>query len=171
MNTIEALTVVQFTNLLDEYFAPPKERHKMTAEEIKDVAQRLNKKIDVPLVRETKEEKILIKIVLKVDTFLYNNLPNELYDLVRDINNGISDDEAKTMIKRLTTLANDKIDIPWIPEFAERIAIRFVISIIINAARKKFDITQAADMLTDAKKDIPKVKNMSSKQVGDLLLS
>ncbi len=143
MPKIDELTDDQFKKLLDEYYAPPEARSKMTKEEIKDLARRLNKKINVPIVKETHEEKIIIKVVKRIDNFLYDHLPNEIYDLVRSLDKGIDDKEAKRLIKRLTVAANDKIDIPYLPEAAEYIAIRFIISIIVNAARKKFDLNKA----------------------------
>ena len=145
MPTISELTDTQFKQLLDDYFAPPKKRQKMTEEEIKDLAIRLNEKINVPLVGETTEEKILIKVVLKVDTFLYDNLPNEIYDLVRSLDKGIDESEATRLINRLSVLANEKINIPYIPESAEYVAIRFVIGVVINAARKEWDFDKAKD--------------------------
>ena len=145
MTTISELTEDQFKSLLDEYFAPPEKRTQMTDEEIKDLAKRLNSKINVPLVSETTEEKILIKIVIQVDRFLYDNLPNEIYDLVRSMDKGIDDDEAKRLIARLSKLANDHIDIPYIPELAEYVAINFIIRVIINAARKQWDFDKAKD--------------------------
>ena len=147
MATINELTEEQFKGLLDEYFAVPEKRTKMRMEEVKDLAKRLNAKIDVPLVRETTEEKILIKIVVKVDNFLYDNLPNEFYDLVRSLDKGIDDAEAKRLIKRLSKMANDKIDIPYIPESMEYVAIRFVLGVVINAARKQWDINRSKDAL------------------------
>jgi len=143
MPTIDELTDQEFLELLDDYFAEPQKRYKMTEEEIRDLANRLNRKINVPIINETGELKILIKIVMKVDTFLYDHLPNEFYELVRSLDRGIDDDEAKRLIKRLATLANDKIDIPYLPEAMEYIAIRFILAIIINAARKQFDLLQA----------------------------
>ena len=143
MATINELTEDQFKNLLDEYFAKPDKRSKMTDEEIKDLAQRLNDRINVPIISETGEEKILIKIVMKIDRFLYDNLPNEFYDLVRSSDKGIDDDEAKRLIIKLSKLANKHIDIPYIPAQMEYIAIRYILSIIINAARKQWDIIKA----------------------------
>ncbi|WP_406828361.1 hypothetical protein [Microbulbifer sp. ARAS458-1] len=145
MKTINELTETQFKELLDDYFAPPEKRQKMTEEEIRELAVRLNDKVDVPLVWETAEEKILIKVVLKVDTFLYDNLPNEIYDLVRSLDKGITESEASRLINRLSVLANKKIEIPYIPEAAEYIAIRFVIGVIINAARKEWNFEMAKD--------------------------
>lgn len=149
MPTISELTEEQFTQLLDEYFAPPKKRSKLTEEEIKELASRLNEKINVPLIGETSEEKILIKVVLRIDQFLYDNLPNEIYDLVRSLDKGIDDDEAKRLVTRLSILANDKIDIPYIPEQAEYIAIRYIISVIINAARRTWNF-DSAKVATDS---------------------
>lgn len=136
MTTVAELTTDQFKVLLSEFYAVPEKRSKLTTEEIKNLAQRLNKKINVPIINETKEEKILIKIILTIDNFLYDNLPNEFYDLIRDSKNGIDNREAKRLVKRLTKLANDKIDIPYIPEAMERIAFKFVIGMIVKAARK-----------------------------------
>jgi len=106
MPKIDELTDAQFKTLLSEYFAPQDKRSKMSEAEIKDLAQRLNDRIDVPLITETREEKILIKIVIRVDSFLYDNLPNEFYDLVRSVDQGIDDEEARRLITRLSKLAN-----------------------------------------------------------------
>ena len=138
MNTINDLTREEFTQLLDGYFAPPIKRTMMTELEVKSLAEKLNKRINVPLIRETREEKILIKIVIKIDVFLYDNLPNEFYDLIRSLDEGIDDDEATRLTNTLTRLANAKIDIPYIPELAEGIAIKFIIRAVVGAARKGF---------------------------------
>jgi hypothetical protein len=117
----------------------------MTQSEIETLAEKVNEKhFNIPLVNERKEGKILVKIIMKIDRFLYDNLPNELYDLIRSLDDGISDDEAKTLIKRLSRLANDKIDIPYIPEALEYVIIRFVLALIVNAMREKFNIDNAA---------------------------
>jgi len=158
MTTLSQLSEQQFKELLDEYFAPQPLRHKMTETEVRNVAEILNEKIDVPFFSEKKEGKILIKIVLKVDTFLYDNLPNEFYDLVRNVDEGIDDAEAKRLIKRLARLANEKVDIPYIPEPFEYIAIRFIIGIVINAARKNWDFLKAKNaahtIVPPEKKDV-----------------
>ena len=133
---LDDLTQDQFKELLNEFYAEPIKRNKMTQAEITDLAQRLNRKINVPLIIETKEEKIFVKIILTIDTFLYDHLPNEFYDVIRSTDMGIDDKEAKRLIRRLTRLANEKIDIPYLPEVAEHFAIKFVIGIVVKAARK-----------------------------------
>lgn len=140
MAKVAELTTEQFTELLSDFYAVPEKRSKMTTEEIMELATRLNKKINVPIINETGEEKILIKVILKVDNFLYDNLPNEFYDLIRSVDKGIDDKEAKRLVRRLTRLANDKIDIPYLPEQMEHIALKFVIGMIVKAARKKFKL-------------------------------
>ncbi|MFW6310395.1 MAG: hypothetical protein ACOC1D_04765 [Prolixibacteraceae bacterium] len=136
---IAELTTQEFEHLLEEFYAEPKKRSKMTPEEMKDLAQRLNRKINIPILDETGEEKILIKVILKIDNFLYDNLPNEFYDLVRSADKGIDKKEAKRLIRRLTKCANQKIDIPYLPEPVEHFALRFVIGMIVKASQKTLD--------------------------------
>tara|TARA_B100000809_G_scaffold193813_1_gene192859 strand:- start:11198 stop:11695 length:498 start_codon:yes stop_codon:yes gene_type:complete len=138
MKKISELTVTEFQTLLKEFYAPETERTKMTVEEIQELAEKINEKINIPFIRERKDEKIYFKIVLTIDDFLYNNLPGELYDLIRSLEEGISDEEAKNLITRLPKLANKNIDIPYIPEKFEFMAFHFIIGIIINAARDAF---------------------------------
>jgi len=168
MAKISELSETQFKDLLDNYFAPPEKRSQLTEKEIKELAEKLNEKINVPIISETQEEKILIKIVIKIDRFLYDNLPNEFYDLVRSIDNGIDDDEARRLIKRLSTLANKQIDIPYLPESVEYLAIRLIIGIIINSARKKWDFLKAKEKALDL--NIPTQKNASKKELEGIIL-
>ena len=134
------MTVQEFINELIDSGVIPSKREKMTPEEINLLAKKLNKKINIPLLSENREEKILIEVVERIDGFLYENLPNEFYDLIRSSEDGISDEEAKRLVKRLSKLANDKIDIPYIPETMEYIAIRFIVGMVVNAARKNLKI-------------------------------
>lgn len=145
MKTLAQLTTADFKKMLQEFYPVANRTSQMTELEVRDLAQRLNEKINVPVINETGEEKILIKIVLKIDTFLYENLPNEFYDLIRSSDNGLDDKEAKRLVRRLTKLANDKIDIPYLPEIAERIALKFIIGIIIDAARKNLEFENIQD--------------------------
>jgi len=139
MAKLNELTTEEFKDLLNDFYAEPIRRNKMTEEEIIDLAQRLNERINVPIIDETKEEKIFIKVILKIDNFLYDNLPNEFYDLIRSSEKGIDEKEAKRLVRRLTRMANDKVDIPYLPEFAEKFAIKFVIGVVVRSARKKLN--------------------------------
>ena len=147
MTKVAEMTDDEFKNLLDAYYAPLEKRSRLTSHQVMDLAERLNKKVDIPFISETGEEKLLIKIITKVDNYLYDNLPNEIYDLMHSLDHGIDDQEAARIGSKLADLANKKIDIPWIPEPAEYLAIRFVIGVVINAARKNFDYEKARDMV------------------------
>ena len=165
---IAELTTEDYRKLLDEYFATPEKRAKMTDEAIREIAKKLNEKIDVPLIRETREEKILIKIVLKIDRFLYDNLPNEFYDLVRSLEDGIDDEEATRLVSRLSTMANQHINIAYVPESVEYFAIRFVIGIIINSARKGWDLAKAK--LESEHMLVPDSKNPSDQLFANMVM-
>jgi hypothetical protein len=168
MSKIKDLTAEEFTALLDGYFAPPIKRSQMKPDEIKELAGILNEEINVPIFNETQEGKIFYKIVLKVDTFLYDNLPNEFYDLVRSARNGIDDNEAKRLVRRLSQLANDKIDIPYIPEQFEYVAIRLIIGVIINAARKKWNFLKAKEKAQVM--NIPKNKKVNNAELENMIV-
>ena len=168
MRKLKDLTTGEFKDILSQYFAPPEKRSKMSNKEITELAAQLNQRIDIPIINETGEEKILIKIILKIDRFLYDNLPNEFYNLIRSVDKGIDKNEAKRLIKRLSKLANRKINIPYLPEPFEYFAIRFIIGIIINSSRKDWDIIEAkknADSM-----NIPTYKNASDKKLEKILI-
>ena len=169
MNLVADMTEGQFKELLDGYFAKDEKRQKLTQDEIKKIASKLNERINVPLIKETKEQKILVKIIIKVDTFMHDRLPNELYDLVRSSldGEGLDDDEAKRLIKRLSRLANKHIDIPYIPEKFEYVAIRFVIAMILNGARKKWNLDRAIDEADNIM--IPAAENAGDQELEAML--
>ena len=58
MPNINELTDDQFRLLLEEYFAEPKKPVKMKDDKVRDIVQRLNARIKVPVINETQEEKI-----------------------------------------------------------------------------------------------------------------
>lgn len=117
----------------------------LTAEEVEVLASRLNKRIDIPFIKEGTEQTILVKIVKRFDRLIYQNLPNELYGLVQDAHDGISDTDAKTLIKVLSKRLNGKFDIPYVPEFIEQEIFELLIEFVVTAMRKEFDIINQAD--------------------------
>lgn len=152
MTTI-TLTDVQYQAIISDFYASKEKRARLSQSEVVAIANSLNKKIDIPIFfSEAQEQKILIKIVTKIDGFLYDNLPNEVYDLIRSLPEGLEDEEAQLIVKSLSKLANEKINIPYLPEFTEYIAISFVINVIVNAMRKQWDLGKALDALDNADK-------------------
>lgn len=140
------LTDAQYQTVIDDFYASKEKRTRLSQSEVVAIANSLNRKIDIPIFfSEAQEQKILIKIVTKIDGFLYDNLPNEVYDLIRSLPEGLEDKEAQLIVKSLSKLANEKINIPYLPEFTEYIAISFVINVIVNAMRKQWDLGKALD--------------------------
>jgi hypothetical protein len=93
---------------------------------------------------------------------LYDHLPNEFYDLIRSTDMGIDDKEAKRLVRRLTRLANEKIDIPYLPEAAEHFVFKFVIGIVVKAARKTLDFEKVRNesdkfIVPDSDEDVEKL--------------
>lgn len=168
MPTMADLTTTEFTKLLDDYYKPVEQRRKLSEQEVREIADKLNQRINVPIINETKEEKILVKVIIKVDNYLYDHLPNEFYDLVRSTENGIDNDEAKRLITRLSKLANTKLDIPYLPETAEYIAIRFIIGIVINAARRTYNLSKASKEAF--KMHIPTSKEPTDSELKEVMI-
>ena len=78
--------------------------------------------------------------------FLYDNLPNEIYDSIRKLDDGImSGAEAKQIVDRISKLANEKIDIPYLPEVTEQFAISLLIGSIVNGMRKNWTLDKAIE--------------------------
>lgn len=122
-------------------------RELLTEEEVVRLATVLNRIIDISMfIGEAKEHTIFVKFVKVVDEFLYNVLPNEVYDQVHDIHDGVSDEEAERLNKTLTILVNKQVNIPWLPEIVEKEIFRLAIDIIMNGIRKGYNIFIAADM-------------------------
>lgn len=139
---ISELNNNDFNSLVDDFYAEPKLRNKLTEDEVKAIAERLNGKVNIPIIGETGEEKILVKIILKIDNFMYDNLPNEFYDLIRAADKGIDEEEAKMITSRLTKLANKKINLPFLSEKAEEKILGYVIEMLVNSAAKNQDLNK-----------------------------
>ncbi|MDX8338436.1 hypothetical protein SLH46_04515 [Draconibacterium sp. IB214405] len=145
-----SLTKEQFDAIIAEYYARDEHRQRMTHEEVESLAKKVNQEINFPFMGEKREGKILIKIIVKVDNFLYDNLPNEIYDLFRSLDDGISQEEARLLARRLAKLANKKIDVPFIPESLEFVLFNLIIGLIVNAMRKNWNFSEAINKVNKA---------------------
>lgn len=108
----------------------------LTNEQVVVLANKVNKKVNIPFLSEDKEFTVLFKIIRWVDKELYKLLPNEYYELIHDSTDGISEEEADALNRRLTPLINKVIDIPILPEVVEKYIIDLILGIIINAMIK-----------------------------------
>ncbi|MFC1748295.1 hypothetical protein ACFL2V_05760 [Pseudomonadota bacterium] len=134
-------------NLSDEQRASVKNDMDVKTEMLSDaeveiLATKLNEKIDIPFIREGTEQTILVKIVRKVDRILYQKLPNELYELVKNVSDGISDADAEELKNVLGSRLNKNIDIPYIPEWVEKKIFETLIDLVVNAMRRNYSISE-----------------------------
>ncbi|NEW85156.1 MAG: hypothetical protein GZ094_22715 [Mariniphaga sp.] len=108
----------------------------LTDAEINALAQKVNKKINLPFLSEEKELVVFAKLVKWIDRELYKILPNEYYNLINDISDGLTIQEANDLEKRLTPLINNVINIPILSEKLEAKLISMVLGVIIGAMAK-----------------------------------
>lgn len=114
----------------------------LTDAEINAIAQKVNKAINLPFLNEEKEFIVFGKIIKSVDRQLYRLLPNEYYELVKDASDGISKEEAVKIEERLTPLINNVVNIPILTEKIEEKLIGLILSLIINAMIKGFNLEE-----------------------------
>jgi|SaaInlLV_10m_DNA_1039704.scaffolds.fasta_scaffold41912_2 hypothetical protein len=101
--------------------------------EVNALAKKVNQAINLPFLKEEKEFIVFVKVIKWIDQQLYELLPNEYYELVKDANDGISKEEAINIEERLTPLINNVVNIPVLTEKHEEKLISLILGLIINA--------------------------------------
>ncbi len=105
----------------------------LSKEEVEALATKLNDEVDIPFVGDDAEQVIFVKTVMLFDRLLYQNLPNELYGLVKNTTDGISADDAKQLKSVLGTRLNKKFDLPYIPEWVEQKIFETLLDLLVEA--------------------------------------
>ena len=108
----------------------------LSAEEVEVLASKLNKKIDLPFITEGTEQIIFVKTVKVFDRLLYQNIPNELYGLIKNTGDGISDKDAEELKLVLGSRLNKSLEIPYVPEWVEQQVFEILIGLVVDAMRK-----------------------------------
>ncbi len=109
----------------------------LSKKQLEQIAEKLNQWVNVPLIKnEEKEFIFLVKLVKKIDRFIYTQLPNEVYELVKVSVDGVSDTDAALIQERLSTIINNHVNIPYLTEKMEQAVFEFCLGIIIGALRK-----------------------------------
>jgi len=108
----------------------------LSAEEVEVLASKLNKKIDLPFITEGTEQIIFVKTVKVFDRLLYQNIPNELYGLIKNTSDGISDKDAEELKLVLGSRLNKSLEIPYVPEWVEQQVFEILIGLVVDAMRK-----------------------------------
>jgi len=112
----------------------------LSEKEVEALAAKLNEKIDLPFIVEGTEQVIFVKTVRNFDRLLYQNIPNELYGLVKTTSDGISDKDAEELKLVLGSRLNKTLEIPYIPEWVEQQILEILIGLVVDAMRKKFSV-------------------------------
>jgi hypothetical protein len=108
----------------------------LSAEEVEVLASKLNKKIDLPFITEGTEQVIFVKTVKVFDRLLYQNIPNELYGLIKNTSDGISDKDAEELKLVLGSRLNKSLEIPYVPEWVEQQVFEILIGLVVDAMKK-----------------------------------
>ena len=114
----------------------------LTDAEVNAIAIKLNKAVNLPFLNETRELQVFGKIIKWVEKKLYELLPNEYYELIKNSSDGVSEEEASLIEERVTPLINNVINIPVLTEKQEAKLIGLVLSIIIRALIKGCNLEQ-----------------------------
>lgn len=117
----------------------------LSDEEVEVLASKLNGQIDLPFIGEQTEGVVFVKTVRLFDRLLYQNLPNELYGLVKNTSDGLSDADALALKNILATRLNKSFDIPYLPEWIEQQIFEALIGLIVEAMRKELSILTLPD--------------------------
>lgn len=133
----------QFNGLKKAFFAKKGARHLLTKPETLRIAERLNEKVSLPFLSEAKEQAVLVKMVLKIDNTLYETLPNEIYELIHNIDEGFDDSEAAQLAARLSKQCHTTTRFPFLADHIEYYSVTFVLTLLINAMREGSDIEHA----------------------------
>lgn len=112
----------------------------LSEEEIEHLATELNKTFDIPFIPEGAEQTILAKLVRKTDRYLYSILPNEVYELIKSSEEGLSEEDAKELLEVLTTRANGRFDLPYLPEAVEQAIFKYLSKVIVKSMRKGYSL-------------------------------
>lgn len=104
--------------------------------EVNAIAKQAADKFNIPFLGEQKEAVVFAKIIKRIDRELSKMLPKEYVELIRDVTDGISEEEARAIAGRLTPMVNKLVNIPFLGEKQEGQLIGFVLDLIIRGMVK-----------------------------------
>lgn len=112
----------------------------MTREEkITAIVDAVNASTDVPFIGEVTEG----KAIEYVATRTLVHLPDRALDAILTVSDGLSDDEIAMLTDVLTSFINQAVDVPWVPESVEELAIRQAVAFILDKAKEGASILAA----------------------------
>lgn len=121
-----------------------------TEEQISKIAEKLNRKIHLPVAGEKLEALIFKKIVREIGKKLGEILPDEFLMLINQPEPALTPDADLEEIKaRTTEKINERFNIPIIGEKAEIEIIKIVVDLLVECLRSKQTLNEMLDKETD----------------------
>lgn len=111
----------------------------LSDEQIDWMVDRLNEKIDLPIVGEKAEKSIIANALYKVLDVLEEELPAELIEFIDDATDGLepqSEAEMNRIKEEMATFLNNNINLPLIGERKEQKVFEFIVDFLFDAMRK-----------------------------------
>ena len=111
----------------------------LSKEQIDTIAKKANKKVNLPIVGEKFEQKMLVFGLEKIDKILDEQLPPDFAKLLDDVSDGFEPGAPSDLDKvknHLVSYLNKKIDLPILGEKGEKELFNAAVDIIIDAMRK-----------------------------------
>jgi len=112
----------------------------LSESQINKIVQKLNAKIDIPIINERKEEKILENVLTKLDNKVAKELPPPLRDMWNKLDDGITEEEGAELAAKVTEIVNRKINIPLLNEKQEQKLISALVETIIEVAISRLPV-------------------------------
>lgn len=107
----------------------------LTDAQIDSIADKINAKINIPLIGERLEGIFIRFGIRKLDEKLQEVLPPELYKMLEDAADGLSEEEVEAIKEKVVNYLNSKVNIPILNEEQEGKLIGAVIDEILEALK------------------------------------
>lgn len=114
-----------------------------TEEQISKIAEKLNKKINLPVTGEKLELMIFKKVVREIGKKLGEILPDELLMLINQPQPALKPDANLEEIKsRISEKINERFNIPIIGEKVEIEVIKIVVDLVVECLRSQHTLNE-----------------------------
>lgn len=101
------------------------------------IVNKINDKVDLPILGEKMEGKFIRKAVDKVLICLEENLPPEIFGLLDDLSDGIEPGiDVEEMKKNTVDFLNKEVNLPIVGERFEENLFTEIVDLIFNALKK-----------------------------------
>jgi len=106
--------------------------------QIDQLADALNKRVDIPLAGEASEKTLLVKLLQQLNQRLVGHVGAELQGIIDTIADGKVDADERTRLEaRAVAILNQHIDIPIMGEDMEASLLKPIVDVLVDQARKR----------------------------------